>query len=113
LPGWLIKVDDPKLFYSAKKGKKCEARKAEAGRLRAQIPYLGVLLPFISLVCRALPTLDSLLIDRRNFQRDDPITLVAWNNPQDALFFRRKNDGTGETTVKEGERCSEGVEVST
>jgi hypothetical protein len=41
LPGWLIKVDDPKLklklFYSAKKGDKCEARKAEAGRISAQI----------------------------------------------------------------------------
>jgi hypothetical protein len=60
LPGWLIKVDDPKLklklFNSAKKGKMCEARKAEAGCLRAQMPDLGVLLPFIGLVCRALPT---------------------------------------------------------
>jgi len=85
LPGWLIKVDDPKLklkhFYSAKKGKKCEARKAEAGRIRAQIPYLRVPLPFIGLVCRALPTFYCLLIDRRKLQRDDPITLIACNTP--------------------------------
>ena len=98
-PGWLIKVDDSKLklklklFYS---GKNCEARKAEAGRLRAQIPYLRVLLPFIELVCRALPTFYSLLIDRRKFQRDDPITpcfFVGKTMAQERQLSKKVSDG--------------------